>query len=121
MISLAGSFYARHILGMKVRDLTGGFNVWRAEVLRAIGLERVKSEGYSFQIELKYRARQAGFILIEHPILFSERREGQSKMSGAIVLEAFYRVWLLRFGERRLGVSETAEAGSMKEVEQAGC
>ncbi len=101
LISLAGSFYARTILGMKVRDLTGGYNVWRAEVLRSIGLESVRSEGYSFQIELKFRAGRAGYRLLEHPILFSERREGQSKMSGRIVLEAFYRVWGLRWQQRR--------------------
>lgn len=97
MISLGGSLYARTILGMQVRDLTGGFNVWRADVLRSIGLQSIRSEGYSFQIELKYRAFRAGYQLIEHPIMFSERREGQSKMSTRIVVEAFYRVWSFRF------------------------
>ena len=99
IISKAGSFYARTILGMGVRDLTGGFNAWRSEVLDTIELDRVGSEGYSFQIELKYRAFRAGYEILEHPIIFMERREGQSKMSGKIVLEAFYRVWLLRFGK----------------------
>lgn len=97
LISRAGSFYARTILGMTINDLTGGFNSWRAEVLQKIGLDTIKSEGYSFQIELKYRANRAGFKLIEHPIVFSERREGQSKMSGTIVFEALLRVWALRF------------------------
>lgn len=97
MISIGGSFYARAILSMTIRDLTGGFNSWRAEVLRRIDLDTINSEGYSFQIELKYRASNAGFRLIEHPILFSERREGQSKMSGRIVLEALFRVWSLRW------------------------
>lgn len=96
-ISRAGSFYARTILGMTVNDLTGGFNAWRADVLRKIGLESIKSEGYSFQIELKYRAFRHGFKLVEHPIIFSERREGQSKMSSRIVFEALLRVWALRF------------------------
>ncbi len=99
LISRAGSFYARTILGMSVRDLTGGFNAWRAEVLEKIGLSTIKSEGYSFQIELKYRASRCGFKLIEHPIVFSERREGQSKMSGKIVFEALLRVWALRFAK----------------------
>lgn len=97
IISRAGSFYARTILGMTVRDLTGGFNAWSAEALDKIGLKTIRSEGYSFQIELKYRAYKAGLKLIEHPIIFSERREGQSKMSSKIVLEALLRVWALRF------------------------
>ncbi|RZA27370.1 MAG: polyprenol monophosphomannose synthase [Proteobacteria bacterium] len=97
LISRAGSFYARTILGMSVNDLTGGFNAWRAEVLQKIGVDTIKSEGYSFQIELKYRAYRSGFRLIEHPIVFSERREGQSKMSSRIVFEALLRVWSLRF------------------------
>jgi dolichol-phosphate mannosyltransferase len=97
LISRSGSFYARTILGMTVNDLTGGFNAWRAEVLQRIGVETIRSEGYSFQIELKYRAYRCGFKLVEHPIVFSERREGQSKMSSKIVFEALLRVWALRF------------------------
>lgn len=108
-ISMAGSFYARTILGMQVRDLTGGYNVWRAEVLRSIGLNSIRSEGYSFQIELKYRAFRAGYRLLEHPILFSERREGQSKMSSRIVFEALYRVWLIRLLHHRRPVLPAIE------------
>jgi dolichol-phosphate mannosyltransferase len=100
LISKAGSLYARSILGMTIRDLTGGYNAWRADVLRTIDLMSIRSEGYSFQIELKYRAFLAGYSLNEHPILFSERREGQSKMSGRIIWEAFFRVWGLRFRHR---------------------
>jgi dolichol-phosphate mannosyltransferase len=95
-ISLFGSFYSRAILALDVHDLTGGFNAWRGETLRAINLDLVRSEGYSFQIELKYRAQLAGKSIVESPILFSERRAGQSKMSLAIVLEAMTRVWSLR-------------------------
>src|SRR5690606_5075158 len=73
LISQAGSFYARLILGVGVRDLTGGFNGWRADVLRRIDPTAIKSEGYSFQIELKYRAHLAGYPLHELPILFVER------------------------------------------------
>lgn len=102
LISRAGSFYARSILGMRVNDLTGGFNAWTAEALRKVGLRMIRSEGYSFQIELKYRAYRAGCKLIEHPIVFSERREGQSKMSSRIVLEALLRVWSLRFQSDRI-------------------
>ncbi len=97
LISKAGSLYARTILGMSVRDLTGGFNAWTSDALHRIGLGTIRSEGYSFQIELKYRAYRAGLRLVEHPILFSERREGQSKMSSKIVVEALMRVWALRF------------------------
>ncbi len=96
IISLGGSFYARTILGFPVSDWTGGFNAWKKEVLEKIGLERIKSNGYSFQIELKYRALQAGYLGVESPILFEDRRVGKSKMSLRIILEAFFRVWLFR-------------------------
>ncbi len=95
-ISIFGSFYSRTILGLQIRDLTGGFNAWRRETITAINPDLVRSEGYSFQIELKYRAHLAGKTIVESPILFSERRAGQSKMSLAIVLEAMIRVWALR-------------------------
>ena len=95
LISRGGSLYARTILRMKVRDLTGGFNAWNRVVLETIDLDQVKSEGYSFQIELKYRAARLGFRLMELPIIFADRRAGQSKMSGKIVVEAMLRVWLL--------------------------
>ena len=99
VISRGGSFYARMILGYPLRDWTGGFNAWRAPVLKKIGLESVRSEGYSFQIELKSRALKLGFRGVEVPIIFEDRRVGQSKMSSRIVFEALYRVW----GLRRLG------------------
>jgi dolichol-phosphate mannosyltransferase len=96
IISRGGSFYARQILGFGVRDFTGGFNAWKAATLAKIGLDSVRSEGYSFQIELKYRALKLGFDGAEIPILFADRRVGQSKMSSRIVVEALYRVWGLR-------------------------
>jgi dolichol-phosphate mannosyltransferase len=91
-ISQFGSLYARTILRMPTRDMTGGFNAWRRDVLEAIDPAEVQSEGYAFQIELKYRAHLAGFPAYELPILFVERRAGQSKMSGGIVLEGMVRV-----------------------------
>lgn len=97
IISRGGGIYSRFILGYPLRDWTGGFNAWKKETLIGIGLDQVKSEGYSFQIELKYRALKAGFQGVEVPIVFEDRRVGQSKMSLKIVFEAFYRVWLLRF------------------------
>jgi dolichol-phosphate mannosyltransferase len=96
IISRGGSLYARLILGIPINDLTGGFNGWTREVLQRINIDEVKSQGYSFQIELKYRAYKAGFKLVETPIIFADRIFGTSKMSGAIVYEAMYRVIKLR-------------------------
>ncbi|MFK7872975.1 MAG: polyprenol monophosphomannose synthase [Oligoflexales bacterium] len=96
MISTFGSLYARTILGMSVRDLTGGFNAWSAQVLKTIGIDDVSSRGYAFQIELKYRAWLADFQLEEIPIIFVDRRVGSSKMSYHIILEAMWKVWSLR-------------------------
>jgi dolichol-phosphate mannosyltransferase len=96
VISRGGSFYARQILRYPVRDWTGGFNAWKANTLINLGLDSVRSEGYSFQIELKYRALKLGFRGKEVPIVFEDRRVGQSKMSSHIVFEALYRVWGLR-------------------------
>lgn len=97
IISRGGGLYARLILGFPLNDWTGGFNTWKKEVLHAIDLSSVESNGYSFQIELKYKALKKGFKGAESPIVFEDRRVGQSKMSLKIVLEAFYRVWLMRF------------------------
>ncbi len=99
LISRGGSLYARWILGYPLNDWTGGFNLWSRRVLEGIHLPSIHSEGYSFQIELKYKALRYGFRGLEVPILFEERREGQSKMSSRIVLEAFYRVWQMRFSK----------------------
>ncbi|MGD2044593.1 MAG: polyprenol monophosphomannose synthase [Gemmatimonadota bacterium] len=96
LISLLGCFYARIITGIPVRDATGGFNCWRREVLEAVGLERIRSNGYAFQIELKFRAYRKGFSMVEIPILFTERDSGESKMSRKIVGEAIWRVWSLK-------------------------
>ncbi|MNJ98538.1 Undecaprenyl-phosphate mannosyltransferase [compost metagenome] len=97
IISRGGSLYSRMILGFPLNDWTGGFNAWKKEVLHGIDLSSVQSNGYSFQIELKYKALKKGFKGAESPIVFEDRRVGQSKMSLKIVLEAFYRVWLIRF------------------------
>ena len=96
MISLFGSWYARAITRVPVNDATGGFNAFRREVVEAVGLDRIQSNGYAFQIELKLRAWRAGFALSEVPIVFTERDVGESKMSGAIIREAVWRVWKLR-------------------------
>lgn len=96
LISRGGSLYSRIILGYPLRDWTGGFNCWRKEVLCKINLAGIRSNGYSFQIELKYKALKNGYKIHETPIIFEDRRVGQSKMSLKIVLEAFYKVWLIK-------------------------
>jgi dolichol-phosphate mannosyltransferase len=96
MTSVFGSIYARVITRVPVMDATGGFNCWRREVLEAVALDRVESNGYAFQIELKLRAWRKGFTPVEIPIVFTERETGDSKMSKKIVLEAVWKVWKLR-------------------------
>ncbi|MGE0790945.1 MAG: polyprenol monophosphomannose synthase [Sandaracinaceae bacterium] len=100
LLSKGGSLYSRTILGLPIRDLTGGFKAWRREVLEAIDLGSVRSEGYSFQIEMTWRALGEGFRVVEVPIVFVDRRAGKSKMSRAIFLEAVVMVWKLRFESR---------------------
>lgn len=97
-ISRGGSLYSRLLLGLPYRDLTGGFKCFRRQVLEEIGLDKVRSNGYAFQVELTYRAHKRGFRIVELPIKFYERRVGSSKMSRAIVLEAMLRVWQFRLG-----------------------
>jgi dolichol-phosphate mannosyltransferase len=92
LISRAGGLYARTILGVKVKDLTGGFKCIRREVLEAIDLESVRAQGYVFQIEVTYRAILAGFTVREIPIVFADRTAGKSKMSTRIALEAVWHV-----------------------------
>ena len=99
-VSRGGSWYARRVLGVGIRDLTGGFKCYRAEVLRAIDLATVRSHGYAFQVELTYRTLCAGFRVVEVPILFRDRRRGESKMSWRIALEAALLVPALRHAAR---------------------
>jgi dolichol-phosphate mannosyltransferase len=96
IISRGGSLYARTILGLPVRDLTGGFKCFRRKVLESIDLPTVECTGYAFQIELTYRTLRKGFQVKELPIVFVDRRVGQSKMSKRIVLEALRKVWSIR-------------------------
>jgi dolichol-phosphate mannosyltransferase len=97
ILSRGGSIYSRIILGAPIRDFTGGFNGWRQKVLEAVDLGSLKSDGYSFQIELKYRAFLNRFRVIEFPIVFEDRKVGHSKMNRRIVIEALGRVWSFRF------------------------
>jgi len=101
IISRVGCGYARRVLGVKVRDLTGGFKCFRADTLRAIDAASAEAQGYGFQVELTYRVLSLGLTVVEVPIRFRERRLGESKMSAHIALEAAWRVPALRFGPRR--------------------
>ncbi len=96
VVSRGGCLYAQRVLGVGVRDLTGGFKCFSATALRAIDYASARSEGYAFQVELTYRALRRGLRVVEIPIVFTERREGASKMTGRIALEAAWRVPSLR-------------------------
>ena len=96
LLSYFANIYARVITGMKLWDATGGFKCFRRRVLSAIDLDSVASNGYAFQIEMSFRAMRQGFKIAEIPIVFVDRTEGTSKMSGAIVREAVWVVWRLR-------------------------
>ena len=99
LLSRFGSIYARTILRFDLKDWTGGFNAWSRRVLLAIDLPSIRSKGYAFQIELKYRSLSRNFRLKEIPIIFEERRAGESKMSGSIVKEAIFGVLSLKLRE----------------------
>lgn len=114
ILSLGGSLYSRLILGAPIRDFTGGFNGWRREVLEAVNIGTLRSGGYSFQIELKYRAFLKGYRIHEFPIVFEDRKVGKSKMNRRIVLEALQRVWMFRMQSQRLMREQLpAEPGSI--------
>ncbi len=112
-ISEGGSTYARWVLGLDVRDLTGGFKCFRREVLEAIHFDSVRSQGYAFQVELTYRAIRAGFRVVEVPIVFRDRERGQSKMSWRIAAEAMWLVPLLRIGRQPPARMQAGAASSL--------
>jgi dolichol-phosphate mannosyltransferase len=111
VISRGGCRYARTVLGVRVRDLTGGFKCFRAATLHEIDFETVRSEGYAFQVELTYRALARGLRVEEVPITFRERSAGESKMSARIALEAMWLVPALRIARRRDGLPEAPGSG----------
>jgi dolichol-phosphate mannosyltransferase len=108
LISRGGSAYARTVLGLEVRDLTGGFKCFRRQVLEAIDLDTIQARGYAFQVEMTYRALRAGFRVVEVPILFRDRRAGHSKMDRAIVAEAVWQVPRMRFGGEHAASTDPA-------------
>ena len=97
VLSKFANFYVRLILGLPVTDATSGFNSYRVSALKKLNFNEIRSEGYAFLVELKYRLFRAGCRFAEHPIIFSERREGQSKMSARIIWESVLLPWKLRF------------------------
>ena len=99
LLSYFGTVYARIVTGLPVSDATGGYNCWRRDVLEALDLDLIESNGYAFQIELKLRAWRKGFRIAEIPIVFTERDTGESKMSKKIVWEAVWKLWKFRFLE----------------------
>jgi dolichol-phosphate mannosyltransferase len=96
LLSYAANIYTRVVTGMPVEDATGGFKCFRRQVLEAINLDEVKSNGYAFQIEMNFKAYRKGFKIVEHPIIFADRASGVSKMNRKIVYEAVIRVWKLK-------------------------
>lgn len=111
MLSYFGNLYARTVLGgLPVEDTTGGFKCWRREVLEAIDLHAVRSNGYGFQIEMTYRAWSLGGRIIEVPIIFADRKQGTSKMTFGIAVEALWMVWRLRW-QRLIGSIPVSSAG----------
>ncbi|RDU57556.1 polyprenol monophosphomannose synthase [Helicobacter sp. MIT 99-5507] len=99
ILSFGGSLYARIILGCKIMDFTGGFNAYTLKAIKAINVDKIDSNGYCFQIEMKYRAKKANLKIVEFPICFCDRTQGKSKMSKAIVYEAILKTLLLRFSK----------------------
>lgn len=97
LLSWWGNLYARLVTGLQIRDATAGFKAFRAEALRRLPLDRIRSDGYAFQIEMAYACQKAGLRVAEVPIHFEDRVIGSSKMSGPIVLEAIWRVWQIRW------------------------
>ena len=96
ILSYGANVYARTITGLPIKDSTGGFKAWKRKVLDSIDLNGVKSQGYSFQIEMNWRAWQKKFSIVEHPIIFSDRTIGESKMSKKIMFEAVIVIWRMR-------------------------
>ena len=110
-LSRFGNWYARQILRMPVRDVTGGFRAWRPATLRSMPLDRIRSNGYVFQVEMAYVAHRMGFRMVERPIYFEDRRFGRSKMSLRIQIEAAVRVWQVLLAHRGLRPPSSGAGG----------
>jgi dolichol-phosphate mannosyltransferase len=117
-ISRGGNYYSRMALGVRIHDVTGGFRAYRREVLESLDLSTVASQGYCFQVDLAWRSVRAGFTVVEVPITFTEREHGQSKMTGAIVLEALWRVTVWGSQRRLSSLRRTPETDSTSNTTQ---
>ena len=114
-LSAWGNFYARTILGLPIRDVTGGYRMWKRETLKAIPLDRVKSNGYIYTVEMAYLTYCLGFKIRETPIYFADRRWGKSKMSFRIQVEAAFRVWSVLWNDRDLRSKMKERKGKAQE------
>ncbi len=116
MISGCGNIFARFMLGIPVHDCTAGYRCYRREVLQSIDLDTIQSQGYAFQVELAYRVMRQGFKIVETPIVFMDRRVGKSKMSRAIVIEAFTYVLRTKFGKKPPVHRTTSQPSASTEI-----
>ena len=112
-VSWWANLYSRMILGLRIRDMTAGFKLWQRHALLGIGLENVRSNGYSFQVEMAYLCEKLGYRIIEIPIHFEDRRIGQSKLDMPVKLESAWRTWQIRWRYRNLRQSSVPEASSV--------
>jgi len=117
LVSWWANQYTRFILGLRIRDMTAGFKLWRRQALQEIGLEKIRSNGYSFQVEMAYLCEKLGFRIIELPIHFKDRRIGQSKLDMRVKLESAWRIWEIRWRYRHLRRTERPDSLELKQVE----
>jgi dolichol-phosphate mannosyltransferase len=108
LLSWWANLYSRAILGLRIRDMTAGFKMWRRAALQTIGLQNIRSNGYSFQVEMAYLCEKLGFRLVEIPIHFEDRRIGQSKLDVPVKLESAWRTWQIRWQYRHMSVDGRA-------------
>ncbi len=116
----ANAVYTRLILGLNVKDGTAGFKAWRRRTLEGIGLERINSNGYVFQVEMAYVAERLGFTVVEVPIYFEDRRIGKSKMSIPVKIEAAFRTWQIRMRHKHLTPADRADGNMLGTLQMAG-
>ena len=119
LLSIAGNWYGRIVTGLPYHDITGGFRVWRASTIRAIRPQSIRADGYGFQVAALYRAWKLGLSVIEIPIIFQERRDGQSKLQAGIMWETFWLVWRLRLWP--FGFSGGRKNANAKHNQTADC
>jgi dolichol-phosphate mannosyltransferase len=116
LLSWWANLYSRAILGLRIRDMTAGFKMWRRSALQVIGLENIRSNGYSFQVEMAYLCEKLGFRLVEIPIHFEDRRIGQSKLDVPVKLESAWRTWEIRWQYRHLRGPAAGQEASRRQV-----